>query len=481
LAVLLTAIMLLFTLPAVGLAIDAGLLYVVRGRLTAACDAASLATARNLNVGLTLAEQTAAALARGDAFFRANFPNGYLGTTGTTPAFVLAQTNLSTLTVTTTATTTAPLYFMRIIGNSATLAGAAGKASRRAVNLMLVLDRSGSMAGQPCADMISSSKTFVDMFANQRDRLGLVTFGAAAYLAYPPSLNFKDPSNTLSSKINQITCGGWTNTAYSYYSAYQQLVTINEPLALNMIVFFTDGVPTAFTAAFPIKTVSDTRFGDGNTCATGSQCTMAKSTGNDDNGWVSTHASWGTFASKVGVLTGGNLGAATGNTTGLAAKDVTSFSTTDSLIPSGQRTNCQMSTNSVRVRRDVAYIPNTDINGLSTSGYSTVTKFTTAGHPYINRIRPDKPDTLSRVATNLADNAATSIRTNTALNVVTFTLGLGSNGGVDDILLKRMANDPLANNYDNTKTDGLYVYAANSADLNAAFARIASEILRLAK
>jgi hypothetical protein len=483
LAVMLTAIMLLFTLPAVGLAIDAGLLYVIRGRLTAACDAASLATARNLNVGLTLAEQTTAALARGDAFFRGNFPNGYLGTSGTTPSFALAQTNMSTLTVTTTATTNAPLYFMRILGSNAAIAGAWGKASRRAVNLMLVLDRSGSMAGAPCADMISASKNFVDMFANQRDRLGMVTFGAASYLAYPPSQDFKNPTNTLTSKIDQITCGGWTNTAYSYYSAYQQLVAVNEPLALNMIVFFTDGVPTAFTAAFPIKTVSDTRYGDGNTCGTSSQCTMAKSTCMDDLGRTSTNALWGTFAPKVGVMTGGNLGATTGNTTGLADPAATTFSTSDPLIPSAQRTNCQMNTSQNRLRRDIAYIPATDVNGMSTSGYKSVARFTSGGHPYLNRIRPDRPDTLSRVAMNLADNSAASIRTNTSLNVVTFTLGLGGNGGVDDELLKRMANDPSTDNtaFDNTKTEGLYVFAASSADLNAAFARIASEILRLAR
>jgi len=481
LAVILTAIMLLFVLPAVGLAIDAGLLYVIRGRLTAACDAASLATARNLNVGLTLAEQTSAALARGDAFFRANFPNGYLGTSGTTPSFALAQTNMSTLTVTTTATTTAPLYFMRIIGNNATVAGAFGKASRRAVNLMLVLDRSGSMSGQPCADMISSSKTFVDMFANQRDRLGLLTFGGAKYLAFPMSQDFKNPSNTLTSKIDQITCGGYTNTSHAYYTAYQQLVTVNEPLALNMIVFFTDGVPTAFSAGFPIKTVSDTRYGDDNTCATNTQCTMSKSTCNDDNGYASSHASWGTFAPKVGALIGGNLAASTGDTSGILNHTATTFSTTDPLIPSSQRTNCLMSSDSTRVRRDIAYIPSTDVNGLSTSGYQTVNKFTTSGHPYQNRIRPDRPDTLSKVAINLADNAATTIRSNTTLNVITFTLGLDGNGGVDDVLLKRMANDPASNNFDNTKTEGVYVYAANSADLNAAFARIASEILRLAR
>eukprot|EP00456_Euglypha_rotunda_P042904 TRINITY_DN33523_c0_g1_i3.p2 TRINITY_DN33523_c0_g1~~TRINITY_DN33523_c0_g1_i3.p2 ORF type:complete len:102 (+),score=21.59 TRINITY_DN33523_c0_g1_i3:108-413(+) len=101
--------MLLFTLPAVGLAIDAGLLYVIRGRLASACDAASLATARNLNLGVTLAAQEAAAIQRGGIFFAANFPSGYLGTSGAVPTITLTQTNLSTLTVATTATTNAPL------------------------------------------------------------------------------------------------------------------------------------------------------------------------------------------------------------------------------------------------------------------------------------------------------------------------------------------------------------------------------------
>jgi hypothetical protein len=82
---------------------------------------------------------------------------------------------------------------------------------------------------------------------------------------------------------------------------------------------------------------------------------------------------------------------------------------------------------------------------------------------------------------NLADNAAATARGNSTINVVTYTIGLGGNGGVDDVLLKRMANDPLSNIYDNTKPDGLYVYAPNSSQLNSAFARIAGEILRLAQ
>ncbi|MFN0107021.1 MAG: VWA domain-containing protein [Bryobacteraceae bacterium] len=479
-AVMLTAMMLLFTIPAMGLAIDAGLMYVIRGRLTAACDAASLATARNLNMGLTLSEQTASAVVRGNAFFSANFPTGYLGTTGTTPTITVAQTNLSTLTVTTSATSNSPLYFMRILGGTTAVAGAVGKASRRDVNMMLVLDRSGSMSGQPCADMITAAKTFVNMFVNGRDTMGLITFGSAVYLAYPPSVNFKDPSNLLTTKIDSITCGGWTNTSYSYYSAYQQLQTLNEPLALNMIVFFTDGVPTAFTAAFPIKTVSDSRYGDGYTCGTGSTCTLSKSKCNDDAGYAPSHASWGTFAPKIGVMTGGNINNGTGDTNGLANPVATSFSTSDPILTSGV-TACAFTEDAVRARRDLAYIPETDVNGISTNSYEGVTNYTAAGHPYLNKKRLDKPNNISRVAINVADNAATAIRSNTTLNVVTYTIGLDGNGGIDPVLLKRMANDLTANNYDNTKVAGVYAYAPNSSDLNQAFARIASEILRLAQ
>ena len=61
--------------------------------------------------------------------------------------------------------------------------------------------------------------------------------------------------------------------------------------------------------------------------------------------------------------------------------------------------------------------------------------------------------------------------------MIIFAIGLGD---VDDVLLKRMANDPGANNYNSTLPAGLYVYAPTAADLDQAFTRVASEILRLA-
>lgn len=479
-AVILTALMLLFVIPAVGLVIDAGLLYLIRGRLTAVCDAAALATARNLNLGLTLEAQSAAAIQRGQAFFQANFPSGYLGTSGTTPSISVAQSDMSGITVTVTANTNAPLYFMRILGGTSAVTGAIGKASRKDVNLMLVLDRSGSMAGTPCSDMINAAKSFVNMFVNGRDRLGLVTFNSSSYLAYSPSKNFKTPGSLLTDKIDEIACTSGTNSSDAYWTAYQQLVTINEPLALNMIVFFTDGVPTAFTARFPVKTVADTRYGaSGLSCGTSAQCSVPKSTCVDDTGKTSTTAGWGTFAGKVGAIVATTPESnTTGNTLGMLRRYHDNSTSGDTMAPAAAINGCAMATNFVRMRQDFAYIPDTDINGLSTSGIYTVTQFPASHAAYPNRIRLDMPVNLARVATNLADNAGAPARNNLTLNPITYTIGLGN---VDQTLLRRMANDTSANNYDNTRPAGLYIYSPNSSELSSAFARIASEVLRLAQ
>ena len=49
------AVMLLFTIAMVGLAVDAGTMYVIKGRLSSAVDAAALAAGRSVNLADTVA------------------------------------------------------------------------------------------------------------------------------------------------------------------------------------------------------------------------------------------------------------------------------------------------------------------------------------------------------------------------------------------------------------------------------------------
>ena len=169
-AVMLTAVMLFVLIPVAGLALDAVLLYALKAKLSTAADAAAIAAARSLNVGMTLAEQEAAARARALDFFRANFPNNAWNTSNHSVNAVVAETAFRTRTVTVTAAIAAPQYFMRWLGFTSTRMNALGRASRRDVNLIMVLDRSGSMGNytdpaSPCAVMKSSATTFTNMFA----------------------------------------------------------------------------------------------------------------------------------------------------------------------------------------------------------------------------------------------------------------------------------------------------------------------------
>ena len=173
-ALLLMAILAITLIPMVGLAIDAAVLYVVKARVSAACDGASLAAARNLNVGQTMAQQAVSAHDRAESFFYANIPANFLGATRGTPVIdIPTATTNNVLTVTTTGTATVNTYFMRMLGVNNVVVNATGTASRRNVNLMMVLDRSQSMQQSgSCAPMRAAAKDFVSKFVDGRDKIG---------------------------------------------------------------------------------------------------------------------------------------------------------------------------------------------------------------------------------------------------------------------------------------------------------------------
>jgi hypothetical protein len=284
-AVLITGLMLTLTLGTVGLAIDGGVAFVVKGRLMAAVDSAALAAGRSLNLGASVSEANTAATSTATRFFNANLPSTYMGINPTATTVNAVFTPITAngvptgiLQVDVTGAVTAPTYFMKIFNVPNVRISATGTATRRGLVMVLILDTSGSMGGRSsvgtipttvtsssssCDAMVFAANSFLQYFSPY-DRIGIATFDTRAFLDYAPSTNYKATGSTGASFVlANKNCGGNTNTTPALQLAWQAIQNVNLPLALNSIVLFTDGVPNRVNGNFPLRTQKDTRSGPG--------------------------------------------------------------------------------------------------------------------------------------------------------------------------------------------------------------------------
>jgi len=260
--------MLAFVVACVGLAVDAGTIYMIKARLSSAVDAAALAAGRSVNLQNTVGEAQSAAIATADQFFAANFPTGYFNTGPNAPTVTPLLTQQTdgngnpsgVLNIQVTASVAAPTYFMNIFNIRNVTVSDTGTASRRGLVLMLVLDQSSSMntATTPtaCQAMVTAAQNFITLLSPY-DQVGLIKFDLTAVMQDAPSTNHSQ----VSTDIGNITCGSNTNTTSALELAYEQIQLANYPLALNTIILFTDGSPNGITASFPVRAAVDTRYG----------------------------------------------------------------------------------------------------------------------------------------------------------------------------------------------------------------------------
>lgn len=427
-----------------GLAIDGTSAYIVRLRLSQAADAAVLAGARSLSLDKDVNSQAATAIGVAQRFFDANLAIGQWGVTSINRQITVSQDDTTHVRIVqATASAVAPLYFLKVLNRNTVTVNSFAESRRRDVKVMLVLDRSGSMVrGNAIASMKAAATTFVNQFASGRDQVGLVAFSGTYITAFQPSTAFQTASPNINTLLSQMAAGGSTGTAQALWAAYRALTASPEPGALNVILLFTDGNPTAFTADF------NTVLSGYSTCASRT-------------------------LPKIGFIADYNDGQDPGATAGVL--DITAAGIADSSesrIASGSA-GCAYASNILNMRNDVAKMPPADYYGNATTGYLPVN---------LNRV--DLPSQIQAAAKNAADNAARRIRQDAnGLQPVIYVIGLGgtSTAPPDEVFMKRVANDPASNSYTSSEATGLYVFSPSAAQLDLAFQRIASEILRLSQ
>src|SRR5581483_1830568 len=157
-SVAISSLLLIFVIPILGLSIDATLLYVVKTQLQGAVDGAALAASKSLSRGADDAAHKQAATDAAKTYVKLNYPKSFFfsqdvqidPTNGVNIDLSVANQR----TVTVTATVSEPTLFMRWLNFTATTVAATATTVRKDVNIVLVLDRSGSMsASSSCEPM----------------------------------------------------------------------------------------------------------------------------------------------------------------------------------------------------------------------------------------------------------------------------------------------------------------------------------------
>ncbi len=449
-----------------GLAVDSGRSYLVKAQLTKAVDGAALAAARNLNTGDP----------RGEAVkvFKANFPDGYLGTvTGVDPtaaadffsSSVVAQEGVNVVNV--KAQVTLPTTFMSLGTTETVLIGAEGEAQRRMVDLSLVLDVSSSI-GWRWGAVRDASRTFVSAFDAINDRVALITFGNGARVwdAMPAARGFNKAQ--VIADIPQNLPGGSTNMVEGLYRGWDEVKSVpaGQQSGLRVIVLFTDGASNSVPGDYPLAA---------------GQPRALRTWDFPDNGADpdnQTHASPhidGLYHTQTGV-------------SGPSVTLTTAWNSTATIptVPFLPLTSRHFFQRSAGIPTSFPLQTNTlNVDGMPQNVRRGLRNFNAAQGRY-----PAEVWNINNAARNLVEYIANEARNdNGDYRIRIFTLGMGELVRYDlgtrpeksEDILKRMANDITSPDYNPDQLEGKYFFAQTADEVAPAFQALQNQIIRLSK
>jgi Flp pilus assembly protein TadG len=414
---ILFAFVLVVLLALVGFAIDLGMAYLVQVKLNASVDAAAIAAGRVVSQGASAISTEAT------NFFQANYPAGLLGANVQAPSTNAVHNADGSWSITVTATALSPTYFAKVAGLRNFSVEANATSYVRTLDLILVMDCSGSI-GADLGALQSAAINFIKNFDVSTDRVGLIHFagGAVTDVSITTARGFN--TTTISNAINGFRATGATTSEEALRMAKAQLDAIpaTSQSSLRAIVLFTDGAPNGVAGTFI----------NGHTAVTGDLYSETSSGG----------APYRMFSIN-------------------------------------RQDNQMGSYNSI------ASLPTTDYTGtVNLSSYNNIRLF-----GYSNT-----RCNVNSAARNMLENVANAARSETGNPIHIFTIGLGDALTTLEIqfcgygsnetganILKRLANIPGVDTYNQNQPEGVYAYAADATQLNGAFNQIVSALLRISK
>ena len=455
--------LLLFT----GLAVDSGRAYIVKAQLSKAVDGAALSAARNLNGGNPKGEAA--------KVFNANFPPNFMGATSVTdpasaPDFyemhTVEATGLHVVTI--KATATLPTTFMRIGSFNEVTVSSASEATRRLVDLSLVLDVSGSI-GPAWPAVRDAARSFIDSFDKNGDRMALITYSYGAKVLDPMPAGFGFDKDKLKADVPSALPGGTTATPEGLYRGWDELrsVSLGQQAGLRVIVLFTDGsgnvlpgfldgsgiAKGVFSGDFP-KVLPDPNNSTTNTPAL--QGLFQTETGAQSPSWSFTPPNWDSTSTTANLK---YLPATSAHTHHRSAGIPVSFA---------------LQSNTLKV------------NGVTQSTKRGLRNYNSTVSQY-----PAEVFNVRNAVTNLTEIIADAVRSDTTGDhkIRIFAIGMGDlvkmNLGTipesSESVLKRIANDKTSADFNSAQLEGKYYFAQTAADLGPVFQQLQAQIVRLSK
>ena len=189
----------------IGLSIDTCRAYMTKSRLSAAVDAAALAGGRVFTSDNRDADV--------QMYFDANFPDGFMGS-DIQPLVITPDDANRTLSV--AAQVTIPTTFMRVLGQESMTIVANAEVTIQSKNLevSLVLDITGSMAGSRITDLIDAANELVDIVVqDEQDPF----YSKIALVPYSMGVNVGAYANQVRGAYTNNTCTYPASPTCRYY------------------------------------------------------------------------------------------------------------------------------------------------------------------------------------------------------------------------------------------------------------------------